>query len=117
MIIVLHMLGKTVQDTAHLHRYPSIGYIFVKNCGAVWFLEDGLGHIFAHFTVVDVKSRHHFYVVRPVSANIPMHDADGIFSALVTIVMDSLNQGTSAVSKSNNAYFRTPHLFTSAISV
>jgi hypothetical protein len=46
-----------------------------------------------------------------------MHDADGIFSTLVTIVIDSLNQGTGAVSKSNNAYFSTPHLFTSAISV
>jgi hypothetical protein len=44
-----------------------------------------------------------------------MHDADGIFSTLVTIVIDSLNQGTGAVSKSNNAYFSTPHLFTSAI--
>src|SRR5207237_6346147 len=74
-VLVAHVVGKTVENTAHFHDCAGALDFIAKNFGAVRRGKNGFAHIESHLAAIDIKSGNHFDVLRMVRADAAVHQA------------------------------------------
>ena len=86
------MVGDAVQDPPHVDLDTADRQVGKKLPGAVRLGENGLVDVFAHLAPVNVESGHNLDVTGLESAEIPVHQSDGVFPASVPIIVDPLHK-------------------------
>ena len=81
---------------------PLRGRSSQNTVGAVGQCEDGFVDIPSHLAGVDVEGGDDFEIGRAILADAPVHQANGVFRRFVTVVVDSLDQRTRAISDSDD---------------
>src|SRR5439155_5908298 len=103
-ILVAHVLGKTVENTAHFHDCAGSLDFIAKNLRAVRRGKNGLARIESHLAAIDIKSGNYFDVLRLVRADATVHEA-GTASVAVgpAVKIDSLDERTGTVAHSDDS--------------
>ena len=86
------MIRDAIRNAAHSDGNPRGGQMITEHLRAIWVREYRLINVFANFAFVDIKSSHHFNITGCVAPDFPVHEADGIYRALITIIVNSLYQ-------------------------
>ena len=81
-----------------------------KYLGAVGIREYCGVDILADLALVDIKSRNDFYVSGCVSSDFPVHQANGIIRALISVIIDPLYERTGTISQPGYRNFDFMHI-------
>jgi len=108
-VIILHVLGKTVQNLAHLYGDTGRWQFRTEHRRAVRCGKNCFVYADAHFALVDIEGRDDFYVTGLISADLPVHQANSILLVLPPVVVNALYQGTGTVSNADNRNLDLAH--------
>src|SRR5690554_1725296 len=106
-----HMLGNAVHNWAHFHLDPGRRNIALEYRRAVWFGEDGFGHVLSNFAGIHVKRSYNTNVLRTDATDFPVHQAADIGGRAIPIIVQALYERTCTIAETDDGDF--DHVFLS----
>ena len=102
VLVAAHVFRDPVQNTSHRHLDASGRHRRGEDRGAVWSRKDGLVHVDADLSLVDVEGGHDLDVRGGVPTDLPVHQANRLIGRLGLVVLNPLQQRARAVADSNH---------------
>src|SRR6185437_9530254 len=106
--IVAHVIGDSVELSAHSDGRAAFRNLFAKDFGAVRLGEDRLGDVLADLALIDVPCGDDLNVAGPIAADVRVHEPDRLVRS-VSIISEALDERAGAVPDADYGDVDVPH--------